>query len=106
MLQDKFTCTVGKSTTCSLQIRKEFISKLHATFELTETGVQLTDNGSQHGVYLSRDSAQFIQVNANEAVDLDVGDVVRFGPKDTTIQLTKMEITVCHSRLHDSDKKK
>lgn len=82
------------------------VSEIHAIFELTETGVQLTDNDSKHGVFISNDTAQFQRIPANQPVELQLNDVIHIGKKNNVIQLNKMNIKVCESRLKDSDKQK
>jgi len=54
-LMDQPTTTVGRSSSCDILLDDITVSRVHATFTLTDAGVALTDHGSLNGTYVNRE---------------------------------------------------
>ncbi len=65
-------CTVGRGSSCQLQLDFQRISREHARFELRDGALLLTDLGSTNGTFLNHRRLE-------EPEPLDVGDIIHFG---------------------------
>lgn len=45
--------TIGRDEGCDLEINDDFMSRMHATLELTEAGYQVTDGNSRNGTFVN-----------------------------------------------------
>lgn len=63
--------TIGRDQSCTIEINDDFMSRTHATFELTENGYQVTDANSRNGTFVNdrRVTSQLLQL----------GDQIRMG---------------------------
>ena len=72
--------TVGRVSSCDVQLNHPLISSLHAVFTHGAGLLILTDSGSKNGTMVNG-----TRIAQGDLVTVDVGDVVQFGPARTTI---------------------
>jgi hypothetical protein len=70
--------TAGRSSTADIPLVGALVSRRHATFTLTENGVEICDHGSRNGVFVNGE-------RINAAVALRPGDVITIGDDSMTL---------------------
>lgn len=67
-----------KGSGASIEIDDKKISRQHASIQYKQEGIFITDLGSTNGTWIKGR-----KVTANEAIELNSGDIVSFNPSDT-----------------------
>jgi pSer/pThr/pTyr-binding forkhead associated (FHA) protein len=70
--------TAGRSSTADIPLVGALVSRRHATFSLTETGVDVADHGSRNGVFVNGE-------RITGAKALQPGDVITIGDDSLTL---------------------
>ncbi len=70
--------TAGRSSTADIPLVGALVSRRHATFSLTETGVDVADHGSRNGVFVNGE-------RITGAKALSPGDVITIGDDSFTL---------------------
>ncbi|HYJ08443.1 MAG TPA: FHA domain-containing protein, partial [Polyangiaceae bacterium] len=70
--------TAGRSSTADIPLVGALVSRRHATFTLTENGVEICDHGSRNGVFVNGE-------RINAAVALRPGDIITIGDDSMTL---------------------
>lgn len=70
--------SAGRSSTADIPLSGPLVSRRHASFTLTETGVQVTDHGSRNGVYVNGE-----RISSSQA--LRPNDVITIGDDSLTL---------------------
>jgi FHA domain len=74
--------TAGRSSAADIPLVGELVSRRHATFCLTETGVDVSDHGSRNGVFVNGE-------RVTDPTALHAGDVITIG--DDSLTLIELE---------------
>ncbi|MDH3417998.1 MAG: FHA domain-containing protein [Gammaproteobacteria bacterium] len=69
---DKTTLTIGRGTTCDIQIGTHYVSREHARITTTDTGCFIEDLGSRNGVFVNAVKVERQDLEANDLIT--VGD--------------------------------
>jgi hypothetical protein len=80
-LKNRLT-TAGRSSAADIPLVGALVSRRHATFSLTESGVEVTDHGSRNGVFVNGE-----RISASQL--LHPGDIVTIG--DDSLTLIELE---------------
>jgi pSer/pThr/pTyr-binding forkhead associated (FHA) protein len=80
-LKNRLT-TAGRSSAADIPLVGSLVSRRHATFSLTESGVEVADHGSRNGVFVNGE-----RIGAPES--LHPGDIVTIG--DDSLTLLELE---------------
>lgn len=70
--------TAGRSSTADIPLVGALVSRRHATFTLTENGVDVSDHDSRNGVFVNGE-------RINGAVTLRAGDIITIGDDSMTL---------------------
>jgi hypothetical protein len=70
--------TAGRSATADIPLVGELVSRRHATFSLTDDGVDVSDHGSRNGVFVNGE-------RITSAYPLKSGDVIAIGDDSFTL---------------------
>jgi hypothetical protein len=76
-LKNRIT-TAGRSSAADIPLVGALVSRRHATFSLTETGVDVSDHGSRNGVFVNGD-----RITGPQA--LHPGDIITIGDDSLTL---------------------
>jgi predicted component of type VI protein secretion system len=74
---------IGRDPTCQLRPASQLVSKQHCAIIIQNGKVYLKDYGSTNGTFLNE-----TQVEANSTIALTLGDRVRVGPLDFSVEYT------------------
>jgi pSer/pThr/pTyr-binding forkhead associated (FHA) protein len=77
LLKNRIT-TAGRSSAADIPLVGALVSRRHATFSLTESGVDVSDHGSRNGVYVNGE-------RIDGSVRLRSGDVITIGDDSLTL---------------------
>jgi archaellum component FlaC len=69
---DKATLTIGRGTTCDIQIGTHYVSREHARITTTDAGCFIEDLGSRNGVFVNAVKVERQDLEANDLIT--VGD--------------------------------
>jgi hypothetical protein len=72
--------SIGRARNCDVVMRDPSVSKLHAHFRVGQGKLEIVDNDSQNGTRVNGRS-----LPANEAVGVEVGDVILIGNVSTRL---------------------
>lgn len=101
LLTDTKKYTVGRSAQSDLSIIDDTsVSREHAVIHRSSSGVRVEDLGSKYGVYVNRDIDKNKPIPAKTLVDLQAGNIVRFGRLENIFRLENIEIKVCTSTMN------
>lgn len=70
---------VGRSRSCDVRLRDDTVSRLHAAFMWRGNLLTLEDLGSSNGTWVNGERVA-------DTIEINAGDVVRFGAVDATIE--------------------
>lgn len=71
-LLDKATITIGRGTTCDIQLETHYVSREHARITTADAGCFIEDLGSRNGVFVNAVKVEHQDLEANDLIT--VGD--------------------------------
>lgn len=82
------------------------VSREHAFIYRSSSGVRVEDLGSKYGVYVNKDIDKQKPIPTKTTIELQIGNIVRFGRLGSTFRLENIEIKVCTSTLSQDETEK
>jgi pSer/pThr/pTyr-binding forkhead associated (FHA) protein len=94
--------TVGRKSDCDIYLPSDkSISRKHAEFNISLSGVQVQDLKSTFGTSLDNGASS---IPANKFVNVRDGSIIKFGNESTFVKVRKASIRFCATRLEKSEK--
>lgn len=107
LLADSKKYTVGRALQNDLSLKDDTsVSREHAIIYRSSSGVRVEDLNSKYGVYVNSDIDKNKEIPKKTAVELKIGNIVRFGRMGNTFRLENIEIKVCTSTLSQDETEK
>lgn len=104
MLANTKKYTVGRSPQCDLSLPEDIsVSREHAYIYRSSSGVRVEDKKSKYGVFINDGIDTNTEIPKDTQVDLQAGNIVRFGRMGNTFRLEKIDINVCTSSMQAQD---
>lgn len=99
--------TVGRAQQNDLCLSDDTsVSREHAMIYRSSTGIRVEDNGSKYGVYINNGIDRNTGIASKTPVDLQAGNIVRFGRMENTFRLENIAVNVCTSTMSPEDTNK
>ncbi|XP_055301031.1 nibrin-like [Sitodiplosis mosellana] len=96
--------TVGRVPQCDLRLADDTsVSREHAVIHRSSSGVRVEDTGSKYGVFINDGINTNTEIAKNTAIDLQIGNIVRFGRLENTFRLENVVINACTSSMQPDE---
>ncbi|XP_055307367.1 nibrin-like, partial [Sitodiplosis mosellana] len=96
--------TVGRVPHCDLRLTDDIsVSREHAVIHRSSSGVRVEDTGSKYGVFVNDGIDTNTEIAKNTAIDLQIGNIVRFGRLENTFRLENVVINACTSSMQPDE---
>lgn len=96
--------TVGRAQHNDLSLSDDAsVSRDHAVIHRSSSGVRIEDNSSKYGSYINGGIDTNRGIAPKTPVELQPGNIVRFGRMENTFRLEKIPLNVCTSTMGPED---
>lgn len=96
--------TVGRVQTSDLILSEDVsVSRDHAVIHRSSSGVRIEDNSSKYGTFINTGIDTNRGIESKTPVELQVGNIVRFGRMENIFRLEKIPLNVCTSTMSPED---
>lgn len=95
---------VGRVAQCDFRLADDTsVSREHAVIHRSSSGVRIEDTGSKYGVFINDGINTNKEIAKKTAIDLQIGNIVRFGRLENIFRLENFEIKVCTSSMNSDE---
>lgn len=99
--------TIGRTPQCDLCLADDVsVSRDHAVIHRSSSGIRVEDQGSKYGTFVNNGIDTNKAIDQKVHIDLQAGNIVRFGRLENVFRLENIEFKVCTSTLTQSESEK